>query len=171
MLESSTETNNTSLCSHNAINLQCVSPGGTKRYIMNKGSTYWSGSMVQGIGPYGWWCFLTLVDFVPRSIKYHTPFWMTSPRSFSELLIARETRKKTWWRHQMETFSALLALCVGNSPVTGEFPSQRPVTRSFGIFFLNLRVNKRLSKQPWGWWFETPLRSLWRHCNCVQFFI
>ena len=41
----------------------------------------------------------------------------------------------TWWRHQMETFSALLALCAGNSPVTGEFPSQRPVTRSFDVFF------------------------------------
>ena len=41
----------------------------------------------------------------------------------------------TWWRHQMETFSALLALCAGNSPVTGEFPAQRPVTRSFGVFF------------------------------------
>ena len=37
--------------------------------------------------------------------------------------------------HQMETFSALLALCAGNSPVNGEFPVQRPVTRSFGIFF------------------------------------
>ena len=43
----------------------------------------------------------------------------------------------------METFSALLALCVGNSPVTGEFPSQRPVTRSFDVFF-DLRLNKRL---------------------------
>ena len=41
----------------------------------------------------------------------------------------------TWWRHQMETFSASLVLCVGNSPVTGEFPSQRPVTRSFDVFF------------------------------------
>ena len=41
----------------------------------------------------------------------------------------------TWWRRQMKTFSALLALCVGNSPVTSEFPSQRPVTRSFGVFF------------------------------------
>ena len=40
-----------------------------------------------------------------------------------------------WWRHQMETFSALLALCVGNSPITGEFPTQRPVTRSFDVFF------------------------------------
>ena len=40
-----------------------------------------------------------------------------------------------WWRHQMETFSAILALCAGNSPVTGEFPTQRPVTRSFDVFF------------------------------------
>ena len=47
---------------------------------------------------------------------------------------------------KMETFSALLALCVGNSPVTGEFLAQRPVTRSFDIFFV-LRLNKRLSKQ------------------------
>ena len=46
----------------------------------------------------------------------------------------------------------------------GEFPSQRPVTRIFDVFF-DLRLNKRLSKQPWGWWFETPSRSLWRHCN------
>ena len=70
----------------------------------------------------------------------------------------------TWWRHQMEIFSALLALCAGNSPVTGEFPSQRPVTRSFDVFF-DLCLNKRLSKQWWGWWFETPLRPLCRHCN------
>ena len=42
----------------------------------------------------------------------------------------------SWWHHQMETFSALLALCAGNSPVTGEFPSQRPVTRSFDVSFL-----------------------------------
>ena len=39
-----------------------------------------------------------------------------------------------WWRHQMETFSASLALCAGNSPVTSEFPAQRPVTRSFDVF-------------------------------------
>ena len=70
----------------------------------------------------------------------------------------------TWWRHQMETFSALLALCAGNSPVTGEFPTQRPVTRSFDVFF-DLRLNKRLSKQSWGWWFQTPLCSSWRHCH------
>ena len=44
----------------------------------------------------------------------------------------------------METFSALLALCAGNSPVVGEFPSQRLVTRSFDVFY-ELRLNKRLS--------------------------
>ena len=46
----------------------------------------------------------------------------------------------------------------------GEFPTQRPVTRSFDVFF-DLRLNKRLSKQPWGWWFETPSWSLWCQCN------
>ena len=70
----------------------------------------------------------------------------------------------TWWRHQMETSSALLAICAGNSPVPGEFPAQRPVTRSFDAFF-DLALKKWLSKQSWGWWFETLSRSLWRHCN------
>ena len=54
----------------------------------------------------------------------------------------------------METFSGLLALCAGNSPVPGEFPAQKPVTPSFNIFF-DLRLNKRLSKQSRGRWFET----------------
>ena len=68
------------------------------------------------------------------------------------------------WRHQMETFAALLAICAGNSPVPGEFPTQRPVTRSFDVFF-DMRLNKRLCKQSWGWWFETLSRLLWRNCN------
>ena len=50
--------------------------------------------------------------------------------------------------------------------VTGEFPAQRPVTRSFDVFF-DLRLNKRLSKQWCGWWFETPSRPLWRHSNAI----
>ena len=69
-----------------------------------------------------------------------------------------------WWRHQMETFSVLLALCERNSPVPTGFPSQRPVTRSFDAFF-DLCLNKRLRKQPIRRWFETPSCSLWRHCN------
>ena len=70
----------------------------------------------------------------------------------------------TWWRHLMETFSALLVVCVRNSPVIGEFPSQRPVTRSFDVSLI-CALNKRLSEQSWGWWFETPSQSLWRHCH------
>ena len=49
-------------------------------------------------------------------------------------------------------------------PVTGEFPTQRPATRSFDVLF-DRRLNKWLSKQSWGWWFETLSRPLWRHCN------
>ena len=51
----------------------------------------------------------------------------------------------------------------------GEFPAQRPVTRSFDVFF-DLHPNKRLSKQWWGWWFETPSRPLWRHSNDLYVF-
>ena len=72
--------------------------------------------------------------------------------------------EERWWRHQMETFSALLAICAGNSPASVEFPAQRPVTWIFDVFF-DLRPNKWLSKQSWGWWFKMPSHPLWRHCN------
>ena len=65
----------------------------------------------------------------------------------------------TWWRHQMKTFSALPVNSVGYSPVTGEFPSQKPVMRIF-----DLRLNKRLSKHTIRRWLETPPRSAWCHC-------
>ena len=71
----------------------------------------------------------------------------------------------------METFSELLALCVWNSPATGEFPSQRSVTRSFDVF-CDLHLHKQLSKQSRRRWIETPSRWLWHYCNetCAQFF-
>ena len=75
-----------------------------------------------------------------------------------------QQRGLSWRRHQMETFSLLLAICEGNSPVSGEFPTQRSGTRSFDVFF-DVGLNIRLRKQSWGWWFETPTRSLWLHCN------
>ena len=53
---------------------------------------------------------------------------------------------------------------MGNSPVSGEFPAQRPVTRSFDVFF-DLRMNERLSKRSRGWWLETPSHPLWRQSN------
>ena len=76
---------------------------------------------------------------------------------------------RSWWRHQVETFSALLALCAGNSPASGEFPAQKPVTRSFDVFF-DLCLNKRLRKQSRGWWFETLSCPLFRHRNVITRF-
>ena len=64
----------------------------------------------------------------------------------------------------METFSALLAFCAGNSPITGEFPTQRLVTRSFDVC-LDLGLNQQLRRR----WLWTPWRSLWHHCNDVHF--
>ena len=73
-----------------------------------------------------------------------------------------------WWPSMMTSsngniFRVTGPLC-GEFTGPGEFPTQRPVTRSFDVFF-DLRLNTRLSKQPWGWWFETPSWSLWRQCN------
>ena len=102
-------------------------------------------------------------------IQERNGIWLTTVSIFQWICraIIQPSTLKTWWHHQMETFSALLALCAGNSPATGEFPAQRPVTRSYDVFF-DLRPNKRLSKQPWGWWFETPSWSLWRQCDEVR---
>ena len=69
-------------------------------------------------------------------------------------------------------FMAMMTASNGNSfrvtgPLCGELTAQRPVTGSFGVS-LDLRLNERLSKQSWGWWFETPLRPLCRHRNVGQ---
>ena len=72
--------------------------------------------------------------------KWHTKYWKIS-RHFKCRYKGHRcvweygtNLSRPWWRHQMETFSALLALCAGNSSVTGEFPPQRPVTQSFGVW-------------------------------------
>ena len=95
------------------------------------------------------------------SVSSWAALWVLYPHTS---LVSQWGNPISWWRHHMETFSALLAIWAGNSPVTGEFPAQRPVSRSFGVFF-DLPLNKRLSKQSWGWWFETLSRPLWRHSN------
>ena len=98
----------------------------------------------------------------------NTPFCVSGKRPMTlihvQLLHNERFIYLPWWRHQMESFSALLALCAGNSPITGEFPSQRPVMRSLDVLF-DLCLNKRLSEQSWVWWFETPLLPLRRHSN------
>ena len=68
-----------------------------------------------------------------------------------------------WWRHQMKTFSALPAFCRGILRSRWS-PHSKASDAELWCFF-DLRLNKRLSKQTWDWWFETPSWSLWRHCN------
>ena len=104
-----------------------------------------------------------------ENIKNRTPFgWATNRLNSCLLCLMCFYLKwcKSWWCHQMEIFSTLLAICAENSPVTGEFPAQRPVKRSFDVFF-DLRLNEWLSKQSQGWWFETSSRPLWRHGNVI----
>ena len=105
--------------------------------------------------------------------QYAGPFlqcsglWPPTPSQHRQMVVNAYVFCISWWCHQMEIFSALQTICAGNSPVPGEFPTQRPVTRSFDVLF-DLRPNKRLSKQWWGWWFETPSCPLWRQCNVLN---
>ena len=69
------------------------------------------------------------------------------------------------WRHQMETFCALLALCAGNSPVTGEFLSHSHKGQWRGALKFSL-IGAWMN--GWGWWFETPSHSLWSHCYVIS---
>ena len=130
-----------------------------------------------------WLTIHYLSQYLPRSAL---PHGVTSHNDLSHIFSGTSTANvisKWLWEHvtqlhisshishddviTMKTFSALLALCVGNSPVNGEFPSQRPVTRSFDVSLI-YALNKWLSKQLGGWWFETPSRPLWRHCNVYR---
>ena len=103
-----------------------------------------------------------------------TIYWRTA--SAAEITHASTIFGQHWlkwwlaacWHHMMTSsngniFRVTGPLC-GEFTGPGEFPAQRPVTQSFDVFF-HLRLNKRLSKQPWDWWFETPGWSLWRHRN------
>ena len=97
--------------------------------------------------------------------NYIHPMWLFNWSIYQNI---RNMTIETWWHHQMETFSTLLAIFAGNSLVPGEFPTQRPVTWIFDVFF-DLRLNRQLSKQWWGWWFEKLSHPLWCHCNEILF--
>ena len=83
-----------------------------------------------------------------------------NPFRFYECCFGPNTMMTSW----NGNISVLRAFCAGNSPLTGELSSERPVTRSFDVSF-DLCQNKGFSKQSRRRWFETPSRSLWRHCN------
>ena len=107
------------------------------------------------------------LGYPSRSLIYKSNFLSSCGTLWHVLRVAIRISFVPWWRHQMEAFSALLAICAGNSPVSGEFPAQRPVTRGFDVF-CDQRPNKWLSKQSWGWWFEMHSPPLWHHCNAKQ---
>ena len=83
--------------------------------------------------------------------------------SYGQIILVSKYQFHMMTSSNGDIFRVTGPLC-GEFTGPGEFPTQRPVTRSFDVFF-DLRLNKRLSKQPRGWWFQTQLWSLWRHCN------
>ena len=94
-----------------------------------------------------WKCCLKTVSHFVNTLKSA----LCSELSLKSGLEVAWGYPSSWWRHQMETFSALLAFCAGSSSVTGQFPSQRPVTRCFGVFF-DLCLNKQSRRR----WFGMP---------------
>ena len=109
--------------------------------------------MVTSHEPYGRsfeWTLDCLMQNLSRQRHCYWPF-------------AQEKRRWMMTSSNGNIFRVTGPLC-GEFAGPGDFPTQRPVTRSFDVFF-DMRLNKRLSKQTWGWWFETPSWSLRRQCN------
>ena len=90
------------------------------------------------------------------------------PHLVKILLMRISCGVSSWWRHQMETFSALLAFCAGNSPVTGEFPAQSPVTWTFICFLWSTpELTVELTMETPVIWDAITLimtSSLWSYC-------
>ena len=114
------------------------------RYIVVRYNAYWS---VIKIEKKAFSCWISLKEIM---IYWHFP-------------LSRENEMAMMTSSNGNIFRVTSPLC-GEFTGPGEFALQRPATRSFDVFF-DLRLNKRLSEQPWGWWFETLLWSLWRQCN------
>ena len=96
--------------------------------------------------------------------KEKTGFCQATAHQYVTLHIAKWCRWQCVLIIMMTPSNGNIFRVMALRAVTGEFPPQRPVTRNFDVFF-DLRLNKRLNKQSWGCWFETPSCSLWRHCN------
>ena len=108
------------------------------------------------------------IIILPYPRPFHVPTNVTKIHihivAFSYWINVNSTNVSEWWCHQIETFRALLDHYAGNSPVIGEFPSQRTVTQGFDVFF-DQRLKKRFSEQSRRQWFGTPSFLLSRHCN------
>ena len=109
-------------------------------------------------------CYLYTEKFV-LEVAYRE-----TPRPFWDALISRYRRPMTNGDNRDLDYSdshddvTKWSIFRVTGPLCGEFPAQRPVTRSFDVFF-DLHLIKRLSKHSRGWWFETLSHPLWRHCN------
>ena len=120
-----------------------------------------------------WWSVIEnslkykIENFMKTSLESVKPSWKSPSYLWGNEMILHvyKIRKAIFMMTSSNgnIFRVTGPLC-GEFTGPGEFPTQRPVTRSFDVFF-DLRLNKRLSKQPWGWWFETRSWSLWRQCN------
>ena len=115
-----------------------------------------------------WRCLVFRVFLT--SLRYQFETWYINPvgrwhetTNLSSIALGSLSPTFTMTSSNGIIFRVAGPLC-GEFTGPGEFPTQKPVTRSFDVLF-DLRLNKRLSKQPWGWWFKTPPWSLWRHCN------
>ena len=120
--------------------------------IFNKWPVFWQRWKIGFKAMLDFWMWLFIFD------RY--------PHSWAVLTCAKYERAEFY----MMTSSNGNILHV-TGPVGGEFTgdrSQRPVTQSFDVFF-DWRLNKRLNKQSWDWWFETPSCPLWRHSIDIKF--
>ena len=130
-------------------------------------STFWKSIFKQQLG-----CrfdkvesFIFFTYVIIYVLIYHIIFWLY--RYFLNIFyFSKYSCTNIFHRRSLCTFHDVIKW--NNFPrnwpfLRGILPSQRPVTRTFDVFF-DLRLNKRLSKQSWGWRYETPLRPLWRHC-------
>ena len=99
--------------------------------------------------PAAWWL---------QDIINHMPWYPTVHNATSRHCVV-STKSSTLKRHDMETFSTLLALCEGKPVFNGVSPHKRPMTRSIDVSF-EVRLYKRLSCKQWScWWYETPWGS------------
>ena len=109
---------------------------------------------------------------ITSNIKRGRSGWSRSDRfryNQRETARSHHGRVLAWWRQQMETFSALLAPCVRviqRSPVNS--PTEATDVELW--CFLSFAPEQTAEKQSRRWWFETPSRSIWRHCDGVSEF-
>ena len=118
----------------------------------------------QRLAPINHWSLEVKMNIFLCNIFFMITSWysLQMQRGVFFLLVAQ--RRFSWWRHQMETFSAILALCAGTLPVQVDSPHKAQWRGALMVSFICTWINNWVKKTR-GWWFETPPWSLWRQCN------